>query len=110
MYARLINGGVTLVPLARLVGSGARRRARLASTYGERRWSIEDVDSVVLACGSVPADGLFLDLKHRHPDVHLLGDAYAPRRVVFATRQAWALAGVIDQRSNVTPIAVAVQR
>ena len=26
------------------------------------------------------------------PDVHVLGDAYAPRRLVFATRQAYALA------------------
>ena len=60
---------------------------------------------MVLACGSVPADGLFLALKHRHPDVHLLGDAYAPRRVVFATRQAWALAAVID-RSSRSPQAV----
>jgi 2,4-dienoyl-CoA reductase-like NADH-dependent reductase (Old Yellow Enzyme family)/thioredoxin reductase len=96
MYARLIDGGVTLVPLARLTEVD-ERAVRLASTYGERRWSIEGVDNVVLACGSVPADGLFLALKHRHPYVHLLGDAYAPRRMVFATRQAWALAAVIDQ-------------
>ena len=70
---------------------------QLASTYGQRRWSLEGVDHVVLACGAVPADGLFLALKPYHPDVHLLGDAYAPRRVVFATRQAWALAAVIDK-------------
>jgi 2,4-dienoyl-CoA reductase-like NADH-dependent reductase (Old Yellow Enzyme family) len=96
MYARLVSGGVTFVPLARLVGveQGA---VGLAATYGDRRWSIEGVDHVVLACGAVPADGLFAALKPCHPDVHLLGDAYAPRRVVFATRQAWALAGVIDQ-------------
>ena len=47
-------------------------------------------------------------LKHRHPDVHLLGDAYAPRRMVFATRQAWALAGVIDQGAP-TPVPVALR-
>jgi NADPH-dependent 2,4-dienoyl-CoA reductase/sulfur reductase-like enzyme len=99
MYARLVEGGVTLVPMARLV-EVEERSVRLASTYGRRRWSIEGVDHVVLACGSVPADDLFLALKHRHPDVHLLGDAYAPRRVVFATRQAWALAGVIDRGSH----------
>ena len=103
MFARLINGGVTLVPFARVAGvePGA---VHLASTYGDRRWSIEGVDHVVLACGAVPADGLFRALKHNHPDVHLLGDAYAPRRVVFATRQAWALAAVIDQRAAVEPV------
>ena len=45
----------------------------------------------MLSCGAVPVDGLYHELKGRHPDVHLLGDAYAPRRVVFATRQAWDL-------------------
>jgi hypothetical protein len=29
------------------------------------------------------------------PNVHLLGDAYAPRRLVFATRQAYALARLL---------------
>ena len=62
----------------------------------------------MLAC-SIPADGLFLALKHRHPDVHLLGDAYAPRRVVFATRQAWALAAVIDRSDTVTPVSTGVR-
>ena len=103
MYARLIDGGVTLVPLGRLVEVEAGA-VRLASTYGQRRWSIEGVDHVVLACGSVPADGLFLSLKHRHPEVHLLGDAYAPRRMVFATRQAWALAAVIDNGPAGSPL------
>ncbi len=103
MYARLVNGEVALVPLARLIGLHADE-VRLASSYGERRWSIEGVDHVVLACGSIPADGLFLALKHRHPQVHLLGDAYAPRRVVFATRQAWALAAVIDGSAAVTRV------
>ncbi len=58
----------------------------------------------MLACGAIPADGLFRALKHRHPEVHLLGDAYAPRRVVFATRQAWALAAVIDHGPVTAPV------
>ena len=96
MFARLIDGGVTLVPLARVVGRRSRARSAGARPTATRRWSIDGFDHVVLACGSIPADGLFRALKHRHPDVHLLGDAYAPRRMVFATRQAWALAVVID--------------
>jgi NADPH-dependent 2,4-dienoyl-CoA reductase/sulfur reductase-like enzyme len=96
MFSRLVDGGVTFVPMARLVGVEPGV-VLLASTYGERRWGIDGVDHVVLACGSVGADGLYRELADRHPSVHLLGDAYAPRRVVFATRQAWALAGVIDQ-------------
>ena len=55
----------------------------------------------MLACGAIPADGLFRALEHSHRDVHLLGDAYAPRRVVFATRQAWALAQQIVEATSV---------
>ncbi len=46
----------------------------------------------MLVAGSVPNDALFRSLSGAHPDVHLLGDAYAPRRMVFATRQAFELA------------------
>jgi len=95
MLARLIDGGVEMVPLARAVGIEAGA-VHLASSFGSRRWTIDGVDRVVLACGSVPADGLYRALAPHHPEVHRLGDAYAPRRVVFATRQAWSLAAVID--------------
>ena len=37
----------------------------------------------------------FHELKGAHPGVHLLGDAYAPRRMTFATRQAWELASLL---------------
>ena len=46
----------------------------------------------MLACGSVSDSALYDELKRRLPEVHVLGDAYAPRRLVFATRQAYALA------------------
>lgn len=51
-------------------------------------------DSVVLACGSVADPALYDELRVSGdvPELHVLGDAYAPRRLVFATRQAWALA------------------
>ena len=46
----------------------------------------------MLACGSESDSRLFDELHGQLPEVHVLGDAYAPRRVVFATRQAYALA------------------
>ena len=49
----------------------------------------------MLACGAQSEDGLFRSVKHAHPAVHLLGDAFAPRRMVFATRQAWELARLV---------------
>ena len=90
LLARLDGGGVQLVPLTRVVGIELPD-VELAHAYSGRRWSAGPFDSVVLSCGAVPVDGLYHELKGSHPDVHLLGDAYAPRRVVFATRQAWDL-------------------
>lgn len=49
-------------------------------------------DSFVLACGSVSDSALYDELRAEISDLHILGDAYAPRRLVFATRQAHALA------------------
>lgn len=56
---------------------------------------LRDVDSVVLACGGVAENELYLALKGHLPEVHVLGDAYAPRRISFATRQAYHLARLI---------------
>jgi pyruvate/2-oxoglutarate dehydrogenase complex dihydrolipoamide dehydrogenase (E3) component len=95
ILARLDSEGARFEPMARLVGVEPGR-VHLAHSYSNRRWSIDDVDDVVLACGAVPDNELYLSLKQVRPDVHLLGDAYAPRRMVFATRQAWHLASVLD--------------
>lgn len=95
VLARLDDEGARFEPMARLVGVEPGR-VHLAHSYSNRRWTVEGVDSVVLACGAVPDNQLYLSLKHSRANVHLLGDAYAPRRMVFATRQAWHLASVLD--------------
>jgi 2,4-dienoyl-CoA reductase-like NADH-dependent reductase (Old Yellow Enzyme family)/thioredoxin reductase len=91
MLARLIDGGVEFVQMARVVGIDGGTLS-LSSTYGRRDWTIDGFDSVVLVAGSIPNADLYRGLKHWRDGVHLLGDAFAPRRMVFATRQAWALA------------------
>ena len=87
VLARLDADGVRLVPMARAVAfrPGA---VELAHSYSNRRWTLDGADTVVLACGSVSDDALYHELRTRHRGVHLLGDAYAPRRLSFATRQA----------------------
>ena len=91
MLARLVDGGVQFVSMARVreIRSDA---LELASTYGTRRWTLAGFDSVVLAAGAIPNDSLYRALKSQHADVRILGDAFAPRRMVFATRQAFELA------------------
>lgn len=89
--ARLDMAGVQLLPMTRLISLGSDG-VTLGNVYSGRRFTLDAFDSIVLACGAVPVDELFRALRGRHPGVHLLGDAFAPRRMVFATRQAYELA------------------
>ncbi len=76
-------------------GTGAGTEAVVRNVYSLREETVGGFDSVVLACGSVSDSTLYDDLKARLPAVHVLGDAYAPRRLVFATKQAYALADLL---------------
>jgi NADPH-dependent 2,4-dienoyl-CoA reductase/sulfur reductase-like enzyme len=91
ILSRLDNEGVELIAMARLVAID-NEGVTFANAYSNRRWRRTGFDSVVLACGAVGEDSLYQSLRSVHPNVHLLGDAYAPRRVVSATRQAMQLA------------------
>ena len=64
----------------------------LRHVYSTRERELGPWDSVVLACGGVSVTEPYNTVKTQRSGVHVLGDAYAPRRVVFATRQAHALA------------------
>lgn len=66
--------------LLAVTGSGAL----VEETFARREREIADV-TVVLACGLVPDDSLAVRLRGRIPDVHLVGDALAPRRIMHAT-------------------------
>jgi NADPH-dependent 2,4-dienoyl-CoA reductase/sulfur reductase-like enzyme len=79
----LYNEAVTAIDLPRL---------KTRHVYSQRESVHEDFDSVVLACGAVPESSLYTQLEAERPNVHVLGDAYAPRRIVFATQQGYQLA------------------
>ncbi|UMG91249.1 FAD-dependent oxidoreductase [Nocardioides sp. TF02-7] len=70
--------------------------------YSQKVRTLGEFDSVVLACGSVPETTLYDELRADVPELHVLGDAYAPRRLVFATRQAYALAEQLVTAPNPT--------
>ena len=53
VMARLDEAGVTMVPMTRLVAIEPGTLT-VAHCYSGRRWTIDGVDSVVLACGSDP--------------------------------------------------------
>lgn len=100
LLGRYANGGL----LGRLDAQGVRIRTaekvvaihpdgvELMQIYSQRREVLGGFDTVALACGGRSDSTLHAGLSPVRPQVHLLGDAYAPRRMVFATRQAHALA------------------
>jgi 2,4-dienoyl-CoA reductase-like NADH-dependent reductase (Old Yellow Enzyme family)/thioredoxin reductase len=94
-YARLDAKGVRYEPQARVVEIRADGLT-LENTYSGRRYDLTGFDSVVLACGGTGVDDVYVGLRGRHPRVHVLGDAFAPRRLTFATRQAYELALLMD--------------
>ncbi|HEV8298112.1 MAG TPA: FAD-dependent oxidoreductase [Acidimicrobiales bacterium] len=56
----------------------------VTDTFTKQDRRIDDA-SVVLACGLVPDDRLARALEGRIPEVHVVGDALAPRRMMHAT-------------------------
>ncbi|WP_216849260.1 FAD-dependent oxidoreductase [Pimelobacter simplex] len=103
LLGRYILGGI----LARLHRRGVRFRqleevrairpdgVDVRHVYTFATTALDGVDSVVLACGADSDATLHAELVGRVPELHLLGDAYAPRRLSFATRQAYALAELL---------------
>lgn len=95
ILARLDNAGVKL-RFTEIVTAITDEGVQVRHAYSGRPELISDIDSVVLACGGVPEASLYEELKSQHPRVHLIGDAFAPRRLLFATKQAYALASLLD--------------
>lgn len=90
VLARLESSGVT-IRVSEQVASIEPGIVHVRKVYSQLPEVIEGVDSVVLACGGVPLGGLATQLRGRVPQVHVLGDAFAPRRQIYATREAYAL-------------------
>lgn len=89
--AKFAAGGGALRMTERVVEI-TQGRLHTRNVYSGTPGVVEDFDSVVLACGGEAETGLYSSLKGKVNDLHLLGDAFAPRRLWFATRQAWELA------------------
>lgn len=104
LLSRYVIGGF----LARLEGFGVAIRTSEQVTriepglvvtrkvYSQLPGEPIGVDSVVLACGGVPLGDLAVRLRGRVPEVHVVGDAFAPRRQLYATREAYALVAGLD--------------
>jgi 2,4-dienoyl-CoA reductase-like NADH-dependent reductase (Old Yellow Enzyme family)/thioredoxin reductase len=79
---RLRNKDVTVASGHKLV-SVTDGGAVVEDTFTRRQREVPG--TVVLACGLVPDDSLAAALRGRIPEVHVVGDALAPRRIMHAT-------------------------
>jgi 2,4-dienoyl-CoA reductase-like NADH-dependent reductase (Old Yellow Enzyme family)/thioredoxin reductase len=94
LMARLHAKRVTTSLLHRLVevsGGGAG----VVHSFEPDRVRRVDPCTVVLACGLVPDDSLARALDGRVPEVHVIGDALSPRRMMHATLEGARVANAL---------------
>jgi dimethylglycine catabolism A len=90
VYQRLFRAGVVMTPNVRPLAF-RDRRLTLRNLYSGAEQTPAGVDTVVLAMGNRSVDDLYRALKGRVPELHLIGDAMAPRGVHHAILEAtWA--------------------
>lgn len=94
ILARLSQAGVEIIAMEEVTGI-ALPHIRTRNVYSLIARQRGEFDSVALACGGLSENQLQAELTGKVPALHVLGDAYAPRRTVFATRQAYQLARVL---------------
>jgi 2,4-dienoyl-CoA reductase (NADPH2) len=82
---RLKEKGVTVLTSTRVLELG-KDYAIVEDASGERR--LNGFDTIVLALGSTPNDGIYRSLKGKVPELYLIGDAVEPREVVEAVFEA----------------------
>jgi 2,4-dienoyl-CoA reductase-like NADH-dependent reductase (Old Yellow Enzyme family)/thioredoxin reductase len=80
---RLAEKDVRLTPMTILAAVGDNG-VEVADTLTRARRSIEGIGTVVIACGGTAVNDLQANLKGRVPEVHAIGDALAPRRLIHA--------------------------
>lgn len=79
-YERLVSLGVAFHPVTTVVaGEGAT--VTLKNSFCSERSILHAVDAVVSVPFPTAEDGLYHDLKGRVPELHLAGDALAPRGI-----------------------------
>ncbi|MEE8290589.1 MAG: FAD-dependent oxidoreductase [Candidatus Tectomicrobia bacterium] len=83
VYHRLLTQGVVITPLTKITGIEGNT-VITANVVSKQEGRISEVDMVVLAYGGEATDTLYQAVQEQVDDVHLIGDALAPRRLMDA--------------------------
>ena len=84
IYQRVLGKGVVLTPHTRVKEISGKTVVTF-NYYTDEERRIEDVDTVVIACGGVENNKLYYTLKDKVKEIHLVGDALGIRRIHHAT-------------------------
>jgi len=84
IYQRVLSKGVVLTPHTRVKEISGKTVVTF-NYYTDEERIIEDVDTVVIACGGVENNKLYYELKDKVKEIYLVGDALGIRRIHHAT-------------------------
>jgi predicted RecB family nuclease len=92
LYERLLGKGVVMSPMTGVsqIGEDFVDVYNVVNPSVSR--TIESVDTVVLATGGQPNDGLYRSLASSVNEIYVIGDSAQPRNIEMATYQAHKVA------------------
>jgi mycofactocin system FadH/OYE family oxidoreductase 2 len=88
LYGRLFSRGAEVIPTG-VVKSITDHRVTLVNVYGGPEQVLDGVDAVVVATDGQVETTLYRQLKGKVSELHLIGDARAPRKLDSAIREAF---------------------
>ena len=86
---KLRKHGVEMLTRCQVTGIDSASLYYYQDGVGQHR---RHMSSVVLACGSIPNDELYVGLSNSEFEVHRVGDCVTPRRCLEAVHEASAIA------------------
>ena len=97
IYRRLFEKRVRIITSSEPCSDSALDEGRLtfANIYNRDRAEVDDIASLTFSTARVPDDQLADSLRAEGFDVRLIGDCYAPRSVLAATREGHALGNAL---------------
>ena len=80
-HQRIDGKGVTWTTDANVEAISGNTVTISGTHWTGRQWTMDGIDTVVLACGGTPNDGLYKDLKGTVKELKMVGDCEAPLRI-----------------------------
>ena len=91
IWQRLRGNGVNVITHSR-IKEIAQDRVTLADVWTGEERMIHDVDTVIIATGYLPNNGLYKSLEGHVKELYAVGDCFVPRRALDAIHEAYLTA------------------